>query len=134
MVMVWTFSDILNSGGTHIKKISIMVNNNVISFSASCQSGQCYLNSSRLDPHVTCNENRFGSTSGQCFETWSSLSSCVCNGNNTYRISSSGASYWCNNGNWDSALYDLKCLGEIFFTFNDFPQIFVRTVGYVDIC
>lgn len=80
--------------------------------SESCTSGQCFLNTSKLDPNVSCSEALFGTSVGQCYGTWSSLSSCSC-GSNTYRISSSGATYWCDSSdNWDPALYSLQCLAS----------------------
>ncbi|XP_071819115.1 sushi, von Willebrand factor type A, EGF and pentraxin domain-containing protein 1-like isoform X8 [Apostichopus japonicus] len=74
----------------------------------SCNSGQCYYDESQVDDHLNCVISPFGASNDTCFSTWSSVSSCACDSN--YRISSSGASYWCyDDDNWDSGLYNLVC-------------------------
>ncbi|KAJ8022332.1 hypothetical protein HOLleu_37198 [Holothuria leucospilota] len=71
---------------------------------------QCFLNETMRDPLIQCEFAPFGSTEPPCYGHWSSASSCVCNAT-SYRISSSGSTYWCNdNGKWDSSFYTLECL------------------------
>ncbi|KAJ8026973.1 hypothetical protein HOLleu_31968 [Holothuria leucospilota] len=78
-------------------------------------SFQCELDYSRFDTSeiICANNNTFGTTADPCYGHWSSFSDCDCVDPNG-RLSSTGATYWCqgsgsNTGDWDSGLYSLEC-------------------------
>ncbi|XP_071819873.1 uncharacterized protein [Apostichopus japonicus] len=76
----------------------------------SCDSSnECLLESRYKNDSVVCDITPFNTNNPPCYGHWSKFDDCSCV-NPDARISSVGATYWCNlDSNWDEALYELDC-------------------------
>lgn len=95
----------------------IKINHVILSFysfyflTACDSSNECLLESRYKNDSVVCDITPFNTNNPPCYGHWSKFDDCSCV-NPDARISSVGATYWCNlDSNWDEALYELDCYG-----------------------
>lgn len=80
----------------------------------ACGVEECDLTASPLDENLICTVTPFGDYSHPCYGEWS-YATCECEAN--YAISYTDGTFWCEDGSFDSTMYNVECFGKFSLLF-----------------